>query len=169
MGKVIIGVMGPGEAATSEDIENSYQMGKLIASKGWVTLSGGRNQGVMEAVSRGASQGGGLTIGISPSSNDKNLSDFIDIPILTGMGSARNNINVLTAQVVVVCGMGAGTLSEVALAIKANKNLVILNWDEESILFIKKLGGSLIHKAENPNSVLSIIEKILSSWDLEIN
>ncbi|MCZ6520369.1 MAG: cytochrome [Bacteroidetes bacterium] len=169
MGKVIIGVMGPGEAATPEDIENSYQMGKLIASKGWVTLSGGRNQGVMEAVSRGASQGGGLTIGISPSSNDKNLSDFIDIPILTGMGSARNNINVLTAQVVVVCGMGAGTLSEAALAIKANKNLIILNWDEESILFIKKLGGSLIHKAEDPNSVLSIIEKILSSWDLEIN
>ena len=138
-------------------------MGKLIASKGWVTLSGGRNQGVMDAVSQGAREEKGMTIGISPDETGQGLSKFIDIPILTGMGSARNNINVLTAKVVVVCGMGAGTLSEAALAIKAKKNLIILGWDEESILFIKKLGGSLIHKAKDPNHVLSIIEKILNT------
>ena len=49
MSKIIIGVMGPGELATSKDMSNAYRLGKLIAQEGWVLLTGGKNVGVMRA------------------------------------------------------------------------------------------------------------------------
>jgi len=55
------------------------------------------------------------------------------------MGSARNNINVLSSDVVIACGMGVGTVSEVALALKANKPVVLLTDHQESQLFFKSL------------------------------
>ena len=63
MRKVIIGVMGPGDRATAVDLENAYQLGKLIAKEGWALLTGGRKAGVMDAASKGAKAAGGLTIG----------------------------------------------------------------------------------------------------------
>jgi predicted Rossmann-fold nucleotide-binding protein len=49
MSKIIIGVMGPGENATPEENELAYDLGKAIASEGWITLTGGRSFGVMDA------------------------------------------------------------------------------------------------------------------------
>lgn len=66
MAKTVIGVMGPGDNATKEECDSAFELGKLIANKGWILLTGGRNVGVMEAASRGAKEAGGLTIGILP-------------------------------------------------------------------------------------------------------
>ena len=66
MRKIIIGVMGRGENATANDLQNAYILGQLIAKQGWVLLTGGRNVGVMDAVSKGAKSADGLTIGILP-------------------------------------------------------------------------------------------------------
>lgn len=63
MRKLIVGVMGPGESATSEMCELARDLGKRIASEVWVVLSGGRNVGVMNATCEGAKEGGGLTAG----------------------------------------------------------------------------------------------------------
>lgn len=138
MPKVVIGVMGAGESATPVDLELAYELGRQIALCGWVTLSGGRDVGVMDAVSRGAKQENGLTIGILPH-QCSSMSAAIDIPIVTDLGNGRNNVNVLSSRVVVACGMGAGTASEVALAIKARKTVILLNVDHISQQFFQQL------------------------------
>ncbi len=139
MAKTIIGVMGPGNDANEEEKNLANRLGKLIAGAGWVLLTGGRNVGVMEAASKGAQEAGGLTIGILPSEDNRNASKYLDIRIRTGMGSARNNINVLSSDVVVACGSGAGTTSEIMLALKAGKPLVLLNPTPELVDFIQTL------------------------------
>ncbi|MBI2338483.1 LOG family protein [Candidatus Daviesbacteria bacterium] len=101
MNKPIIGVMGPGKNATEKDKKNAFELGKLIAEKGWIVLSGGRNEGVMDEVNKGAKLANGLTIGIIPTKNKKSVSEAVDITIYTGMGSARNYINILSSDVVI--------------------------------------------------------------------
>lgn len=137
--KIIIGVMGPGEGATSQDLQYALQLGRLIAEEGWVTLSGGRDAGVMEAVSRGAKEKGGLTVGILPDDHTQAASPYIDIPIVTGMGSARNNINILTAHMVIICGMSPGTASEAALALKADQPVVMIDPAPATLQFFELL------------------------------
>ena len=165
MKKIIIGVMGPGEKATELDLENAHQLGKLIAQQGWILLTGGRNVGVMDAASWGAKSVGGLTIGILPDGNLKNASEFVDIPILTNMGSARNNINVLSSDVIIACGIGLGTISEIALALKADKKVIFLTDKTESFSFFEKLSPLFVHHAESPETAISTIKMILNDND----
>jgi uncharacterized protein (TIGR00725 family) len=160
MRKIVIGVMGPSEASDS-DIKNAFELGRLIASEGWVLLSGGGHTGVMHAVNDGAKSAHGLTIGIIWTDHDKQASRFVDIAIFTGMGSARNNINVLSSDVVIACGMGAGTASEIALAIKANKNVVLLNDDPHANTFFCSLGRSLVHVAGSAEAAIELAKKFL--------
>lgn len=162
MRKIIIGVMGPGDDAVSSDIKTAYALGKLIAQKGWIVLSGGRNVGVMDAVSRGAASVGGLTIGILPTAEFVGASKALDIVIATGMGDARNNINVLSSDVVVVCGMNPGTASEVALAIKAKKPLIFINANVKTKAFFTSLHPQTLLIADDVDQVITMIDKIIS-------
>lgn len=109
-----------GGTATVEDTEAAYHLGSMIAENGWILLNGGRGVGIMEASARGARDRGGITVGILPDDNDDRVSEHIEIPILTGMGSARNCINVLSSHFIVACPGQAGTLSEIALALKCS-------------------------------------------------
>ncbi|HTE29638.1 MAG TPA: hypothetical protein VK666_04640, partial [Chryseolinea sp.] len=84
---------------------------------------------------------GGLTIGILPGDNAKHTSQHAQINIITSMGSGRNYISVMTSHVIVVLGMAAGTASEVALALKSRKKVILLNQDEITIRFFKNLGS----------------------------
>jgi uncharacterized protein (TIGR00725 family) len=161
MQKIIIGVMGSGTNASASDLEFAYELGKLIALEGWVLLTGGRNVGVMDAASRGAKEANGLTVGILPSSDTSNVSDAVDIAIVTDMGNARNNINVLSSDVVIACGMGAGTASEIALAIKGNKSVILLNCDEKSKSFFMSLKDVAI--AATPQAAIQQAKQIISS------
>lgn len=160
MRKIIIGVMGPGANATDLDRENAYQLGKLIAQAGWVLLTGGRNEGVMDAASRGAKAAHGLTLGILPSDDITTASEAVDIAIVTDLGNARNNINVLSSDVVIACGMGAGTASEIALALKVNKKVILLNNDENSKVFFQSLATNQLLIAENPVAAIELIKQI---------
>jgi uncharacterized protein (TIGR00725 family) len=125
----IIGVMGAGDNATGSAMRHAYALGQLIAQEGWILLNGGRNCGVMDASARGAKEAGGLTVGILPDADMQRTSTYIDIPILTGLGSGRNNINVLSSDVVIACRGGAGTLSEIALALKAKKPVILVDFE----------------------------------------
>ena len=126
--RVVIGVMGGGSADTAQEAK-AYRLGRLIAARGWVLLNGGRSAGIMEASARGAFEAGGLTVGVLPDADRRHLSPYIQIPILTGMGSARNYVNALSSDVVVACRGGAGTVSEVALALKHGRPVVLLDFD----------------------------------------
>ena len=161
MKKIIIGVIGRGNNATGKDTKNAFILGKLIAEDNYVLLTGGRNVGVMDAASKGAKQKNGLTIGIIPSSDKKDSSDYVDIAIITGMGSARNNINVLSSDVLIAVGIGPGTASEIALALKVKKEIILLDPDKETELFFKKIGKSLVYTAKDPKGAVKIAKKIL--------
>ena len=131
--------MGPGESATKEDCDLAYELGKTLAMENYIVLSGGRNCGVMDAAMKGAKDGGGRTIGILPGNNKSGMSRYVDIPIITGMGNARNIINVLTSEVVVAIGESLGTSSEIALALKVKKPVLALNTSGETSNFYKRL------------------------------
>lgn len=149
--------MGPGEGARPEENEMAYELGAAIAKEGWAVLTGGRSFGVMEAAMKGAADNKGLTIGVLPGETTAGASPYAQIKLITGLGSSRNNINVLSSHVVVVLGMAAGTASEVALAIKANKKIILLAQDELSIQFFQKIGTYRISVAK---TVHETIEKI---------
>jgi len=153
--------MGPGNNPEEQDLQAAYELGKLIARREWVLLTGGRSAGVMEAASKGAREEGGLTVGILPGEDRKQMSEFVDIPILTGMGSARNNINVLTADVVVASGMGMGTTSEIMLALKANKHVILLNQTDEALGFLNSLESDLLHEASSASDAMEKMERLL--------
>jgi uncharacterized protein (TIGR00725 family) len=162
MSKIIIGVMGPGENATPDENEIAYDLGKAIAQSGWITLTGGRSFGVMDASLKGAAEEGGITIGILPGDNDKSSSEHAQIKIITSMGSGRNYISVLSSHVIVVLGMAAGTASEVALALKSRKKVILLNQDEITIRFFKNLGSYNVIVTKTVDETIGTIKNYLS-------
>lgn len=155
---LIIGVMGGG-AASAKERENAYTLGALIARQGWALLNGGRNTGVMESSARGACEKGGLTIGILPGSDMKKASKYIRIPIVTGIGNARNCINALSSDVVVACPGGMGTLSEIALALKCSKPVILLNYENDKRFEAFQHQGLLFYAA-SPQEVIDKIHEL---------
>lgn len=162
MHKTIIGIMGPpGKEATKKDEENAFQLGKLVAENNWVLLTGGGKEGVMGAANKGAKEKRGLTVGILSSDDPNFCSECVDIPIITNMRSGRNYMNVLSCNVVIACGMNGGTASEIALAIKPGKPVILLNDMEESKVFFKKLAPSQIHLVNSPQEAIELTKKFL--------
>lgn len=155
--RYIVGVMGPAKART-KDVENARLLGELIARREWVLLTGGRDVGVMHAANQGAKKvARSLTVGVLPSTRDR-ISKYVDLAIITEMGSARNNICVLSSQVIVACGLGgSGTVSEVALALKAGKEVVLLGATPVEEKFFKKLGGRLVTSVQTPEDAIDVI------------
>ncbi|RME30765.1 MAG: TIGR00725 family protein [Candidatus Zixiibacteriota bacterium] len=126
--KPVIAVIG-GSICSEEQARQAETVGRLIAEHGGVVVCGGMG-GIMEAVSRGAKQAGGLTVGILPTTNKHDANRFIDFAIPTGFGEARNALVVRTADAVIAFPGKYGTLSEMALALVAGKPVVSLsNWD----------------------------------------
>lgn len=161
MSKIMIGIMGPGGKPTEADLKHSYEIGKACAQKDYVVLTGARPIGVMEAGLKGAKDGGGLTIGILPTGKKEDGSDYADLKIVTDMMGARNNINVLSSDIVVACGIESGTLSEIALGVKAQKNVIVISHNQKGKEFLKELEPDKIHLAETVDDVMALIEKLL--------
>jgi uncharacterized protein (TIGR00725 family) len=119
MRRPIVAVLGAG-AATADEERVAEAVGALAARHGWVVLTGG-GPGVMAAACRGAVEAGGLTVGLLPteSATAGYPNPWVNVPIFTGAGMARNAFNVLSAALCVAIGGAAGTLSEIGLALKA--------------------------------------------------
>lgn len=130
--RTVVGVMGSGEDGDAALLAQARELGAAIAEQGWVLLNGGRAAGVMEASARGAAEAGGLVVGVLPDSDLHGASAHLTVAIRTDMGDARNAVNVLSSDVVVAMRGGAGTLSEVALALKAGRTVIALDFDPGS-------------------------------------
>jgi uncharacterized protein (TIGR00725 family) len=163
MRRKVIGVMGAGEPS-APCLAHARELGTLLAKRGWVVLTGGRPAGVMAAACAGAKTvPGSVTLGILPGASGGQNAD-VDIAVFTGMGEARNVINVLTSDVVVACGVeGPGTISEVALAMKADKPVILLGASKLARDFFRAVpGGARLLHADNPREVVRLIEQELA-------
>jgi uncharacterized protein (TIGR00725 family) len=155
--------MGASEPQSST-LHAARQLGRLAAEAGWAVLTGGRPEGVMEAACVGAkSVPGSLTIGILPTGPDGPVSAHVDVAVFTGMGEARNVINVLSSDVLVACGVeGPGTASEVALALRLARPTVLLAAAPAASPFFRTIAGrELLHEVQTPESVIEFIERRL--------
>jgi uncharacterized protein (TIGR00725 family) len=109
-------------------------VGRALAARGAVLICGGLG-GVMEAACRGAKEAGGLTVGILPGTDRAAANAFVAVAIPSGLGEARNALVVRTADALIAVGGGYGTLSEIALALKAGKRVVGLDsWDIDGVV-----------------------------------
>ncbi len=128
MTKKIIGVFGPGNVSAADDEwRAAFLVGQLLAQRDFVVLTGGLG-GIMTAASKGAREAGGLTVGILPGTRHTTPPNaYVDIPVYTGMGEARNSINVKSCRAAIAIGGGYGTLSEIALALKSGCSVILHN------------------------------------------
>ncbi|MCP9771662.1 cytochrome [Synechococcus sp. Tobar12-5m-g] len=158
----VVGVMGSGEGASAQAVALAEQLGECISARGWVLLTGGRPSGVMAAASRGAARvEGHLVVGVLPNEgygDDRQNTADLDLALFTGMGKARNVINVLSADMVVVCGGGGpGTASEAAHAINGGRPLVLLAVPPLWRDFFCSLGGA-VESASDVQECCRLIE-----------
>lgn len=155
--------MGAANASASHE-RTAEQLGELLAQRGWIVLTGGRPLGVMEAAMRGAKRvGGSLTIGILPTAAET-PSSFVDVAIRTDLGHGRNNVNVLSSDVVFACGVeGPGTASEVALALKNGRPVVLVAPAEAAVQFFSQLAGAPMRVAATAAEAASLAADLLES------
>jgi uncharacterized protein (TIGR00725 family) len=128
-----IAVIGPGRASEDE-ARAAEAVGHALATRGAVLVCGGLG-GVMEAACRGAKAAGGTTVGILPGNDRADANPYVDVALATGLGEMRNGLIVRAVDALIAVGGEFGTLSEVALALKAGKPVVGLgSWDLEPVV-----------------------------------
>jgi len=140
---MIIAVVG-NSSCSPEEAKLAQSVGELLAQQGATIVCGGLG-GVMESACRGAKSKGGLTIGILPGQDPSTANPWVDIPVATGIGEARNVAVVKSAHAVIAIGGRYGTLSEIAYALKSNIPVIGLNtWsllrngrEDDSIIEVK--------------------------------
>jgi uncharacterized protein (TIGR00725 family) len=118
----IVGVIG-GSKVSKSIYELAFKMGQLIGKRNYVLITGGLG-GVMEAVSKGAKEKGGLVIGILPGIARATANRWVDIPIVTGMSHARNVIIAQSADILIAIDGSVGTQSEIAFGHIYKKKII---------------------------------------------
>ena len=128
----VVAVVGPAEATPAEE-RIASAVGEALATRGVTVVCGGLG-GVMEAVCAGARSCGGVTIGLLPGDDRGDANRFVSVPIPTGLGELRNGLVVRACDAMIAVGSSYGTLSEIALALRAGKRVVgIGTWELEGI------------------------------------
>jgi uncharacterized protein (TIGR00725 family) len=181
---MIIAVIGD-SSCSPEEAKLAESVGELLAKRGATMICGGL-VGVMEAVCRGAKAKGGLTVGILPGQESSMANPWVDIPVVTGIGEARNVAVVKSAQAVIAIGGSYGTLSELAYALKSNIPVIGLNtWslsrngrEDDSIIRVHSAAEavdkaiSLANKERRMNPIelsRDIVEKLRSTLGKHVN
>ncbi len=109
-----VSVIG-GSTVTDTETSTAESVGRLLARNGHVLVCGGLG-GVMEAACAGASDAGGTTVGILPGDDPSVANPYVDVPIATGIGHARNALVVMNGDAVVAIDGAGGTCSELGYA-----------------------------------------------------
>lgn len=125
----VVGVMG-GHAADDRAIALAHELGAALAGAGHIVLTGGRDEGVMAAATRAARESGGLTLAIHPGTRQDGTHADADVVVFTGIGWARNHVNILSSEAIIALPGAAGTLSEVAFADTHGVPTALLGFDD---------------------------------------
>lgn len=132
----LIGIIGGGECS-KEIATLAEAVGAELARRSMVLICGGYG-GVMEAACRGAKRTGGLTVGILPGTDPGEANPYVDIPIATGLGQARNLVIVTASAALIAIDGEYGTLSELGFALKLGKRVVgLAAWEIPGVLIAK--------------------------------
>lgn len=128
---VQVSVIGSG----SEHEATAEEVGRLLAQRGVVVVTGGLGE-VMAAASRGAKSAGGTTIGILPGETRERANEWIDYAVVTGIGHARNLAVVGSGDAVIAVGGRYGTLAEIGFALTLGRPVVVLEpgWEVDGTL-----------------------------------
>ena len=146
----IIAVIG-GKQPSPQEAELAEEVGRKLAIKGAILVCGGLG-GVMEAACKGAQSEGGVTIGILPGESRQAANPYVQIPIVTGIGYARNLVVVKSSQAVIAIGGSYGTLSEISHALQSGIPVIGLNtWS----LFRNGQQDNSIILAQNPTEAVN--------------
>lgn len=153
----VIGDGDPSGPDATRVLEWAETVGQLLARGGATVITGGLG-GVMLAASRGAAEAGGRTIGILPGTDPGAANAFVQVPIATGLGVARNLVVVTAADVVVAIGGRYGTLSEIGLALRQGREVVTLSsWRLETN---QRVAGPQVHRAHDPREAVDIVLRL---------
>jgi len=121
-----IGIIGSNKSQCSEELyEFSYNLGLFLGKNGNTIINGGM-QGTMEGVSKGVKDSKNIqskVVGILPFDNKEKANKYLDIIIPTGIGFARNSVIVLSSDILIALGGGAGTLNEISYAWQFGKKV----------------------------------------------
>lgn len=120
-----VAVIG-GSQASAKETKLAEEVGRQLARRGVVLVCGGLG-GIMEAACRGARSQGGITVGILPGEKREAANPYVQIPVVTGMGYARNVAVAKSAQAVIAIGGSYGTLTEIGHALQNGIPVVGLN------------------------------------------
>jgi len=167
--KIQILIIGHNENGTTPEIAKiAYETGMEVAKSGAVLVTGGL-EGVMKSACHGAKDGGGLTLGIIPQNDPSFANEYCDIVVPSGMGLARDFLNALSADGVIIIGGGSGTLSETVAAYMHKKPIVAIKnsggvAEKYSDQYLDHRKNVLIIGVSSPKEAVKIIlEKIHST------
>ncbi|HDR04207.1 MAG TPA: TIGR00725 family protein [Candidatus Marinimicrobia bacterium] len=138
----LISVFG-GRDVSAELMAEAEHFGRMAAKAGWIILNGGR-MGVMEAVSKGVLEAGGLSIALLPGENLETANPYNQIAIATGIGFARNEILACACHAAVAFGGHYGTLSEIAYALSMGKTVIgVKSWEISGMIHASNAGEAI--------------------------
>jgi hypothetical protein len=165
----------------------AQQLGGELAKAGFAVITGG-GPGTMEAVNRGASEAGGVSVGLGIELPfEQRLNDWVDVGLNFRYFFARKTMFVKYAQAFVIMPGGFGTLDEMfeALTLVQTQKVTrfpvimfgtqywsgLIDWLRETVLPGGKINPAdleLMHVVDDPAEAVSLIveaEKARSQQD----
>jgi uncharacterized protein (TIGR00730 family) len=159
-----------------------YQTAERIASglvqAGYAVITGG-GPGIMEAANKGASEGGGVSVGLGIElPREMGLNDYVDVGLEFRYFFVRKTCFIKYSQAFVVLPGGFGTMDELfeALTLVATGKITkfpivlvgrqywsgLLSWLEDTMLARANIGPSelaLLSVADEPDEIVAIIRE----------
>ena len=146
---VQIAVIGSGVEAEVR----AEEVGRLLAERGAVVVTGGRGE-VMAAAARGAKEVGGTTVAILPGESRAGANEWSDVVVATGIGHARNLAVVASGDAVIAVGGRWGTLAEIGFARVLGRPVVILEAEMETPPTL--VAGDGVERAATPADAVDL-------------
>jgi len=155
-----------GSSGSVKHRKDAYLVGKHIAQQNCTLITGGRD-GIMEGASQGASEADGIVIALLPGETFDQANKYCSIVIPTGIGYARNSMNILAADIVISLEGKSGTLSELAYAMQYDKPIICCTytggWSKK--ITETKNDYEKIYVAQSPEEFYSIFDSMLLAID----
>jgi uncharacterized protein (TIGR00725 family) len=172
--KLKVGVMGSATGTLSrKQKELAYELGRAIAQNDCIIITGACPGLPLESA-RGATEAGGLVVGISPALSEwehvnryHSPVSYHDVLIFTGSGlMGREVVNIRSSDIVMIIGGRSGTLGEFSIAYDEGKLIGILLGTggitveiKNLVKKIRKKTGARIIYGDHPDAIVKKLVK----------